>query len=684
MSSESIPKIPERPSRTKTVELSPSPGTEAGNAKASSEPSTLVEKPTVPRQRPMLKAKTMTSFESGAASVGLPQVPLQRPIRRSTTEELNNVMDNTSKELEEIENLISKHSARSTCKKKISTASRDGEVISISHNEQGTPLSMKESFTPHPLLPEGNRHTEDEDNDETSLSSSLVNLSNDEISKASGSGVCPGKEGVNAVLDHKVEDKGILENDTTPEGIIQPVDVNKNVEDDKSCAQAWTENADSGVKAAKITKLAESSFEELQKHQEEQEKKIFQNPTEEESTTSLNDKAGIENSAEENPQPAISSTSIVAVPANGIKIPSKSKSEQGNNIPMVPQSRPRRNLEASVKKEGSPNVENKPILEEQDPIEVDAEEKHKSPVLPVERPKKHAPPPVPKKPSSRIAAFQEMLQKRQQQDLHNNGTSPATTNSENMMKKATESPTAANTTKADFTNKLNGLFALPGLISPGQLPASLGKKLSLPDADSPGEKEEQSQTKNVSLSTNRRARGPRGRKLPSKVAGVEKIEEDSNSNEIEIFNNWNVYSFPSKEVGLEHITSNKQPTILSNEHSEDALSEEVRDIRKGQLKQPSNETSDAVSTIALEEKRENTANAESVPLSPTVRNSETVSEKSLSLSEAIANRDQDDLTEIEEQRMENEMEAELGRQLSGSYEDVDSAVNSAEASYSPR
>lgn len=119
MPSEVTPKVPERPSRRKTSELFPLSGSESGDIKANSEPPTPAGTPNVPTRRPILKAKTMTSFESGMDQESLPKVPLQRPVRRSTTEELNNVMNNTSKELEEIESLISKHNIHNVSRKKV-------------------------------------------------------------------------------------------------------------------------------------------------------------------------------------------------------------------------------------------------------------------------------------------------------------------------------------------------------------------------------------------------------------------------------------------------------------------------------------------------------------------------------------------------------------------------------------
>lgn len=671
MSSEVTPKIPERPSRRKTSELFPPHTSETGDTKANSEPPTPAEKPNIPTRRPMLKAKTMTSFESSTVSDSLPQVPLQRPIRRSTTEELNNVMNNTSKELEEIESLISKHNAHTVCRKKSPTTVREGEVAAIHQNDQGSALGDKNSSTPESSPPETNEHMNDGGNESAVPFSDLINSSNYETTERSDPEDRTGEQKVHAVLDDEAGYRSDFGEMFIPGDMTLPVNVGKDVGEDSFIAQPSPGIVESDDKAGKLTKLPESSFEELQEHQEQQEEKLFQNPIDEKSTTSLNEKRENKDNTEVNPQPNRPSTSGTITPATNTNIPSQPKSEEDNDVPLIPRSRPKKDIEASVQKEELPNVEKKLKSEEHDSSQGSTGEESRIPKVPSERPKRRAPP-VPKKPSSRIAAFQEMLQKQQQQDLHNNGASPATTASTDIAKKHTDSYTASSSTKADFTNKLNGLFALPGMVNPGQIPPSLDKKLCSPDAEPTVGKKEQPQAKNGPLGNTRRARGPRGRKLPSKVASVEKVEEDDNTNKIEIFNNWNVYSFSSKQKNSTDTTPSEQLTILSGEQAEKALDEKAKSISEAQPEQSPNEVG--------------TASTESVSVSPlsqtaAVDNRKAVSEESLSPSEAIANRDQDDTTEIQEQQMENQMEADMERELSGDYEDIDSALHSEEASF---
>ena len=97
----------------------------------------------------------------------------------------------------------------------------------------------------------------------------------------------------------------------------------------------------------------------------------------------------------------------------------------------------------------------------------------------------------------------------------------------------------------------NGMFALPGLI-PGMLPGivpggvlppSLSKKLgiSTPDENSGNDSKPQGALSDV---RQRRARGPRGRKLPTKISKIEKVVDTTGSNEIEMFSTWSITVTP--------------------------------------------------------------------------------------------------------------------------------------------
>lgn len=719
MSSDDIPKIPSRPSRKKTVELTPLPGKEAEGMKTNSEPPTPTKGPAVPKQRPILKAKTMTSFESEAVADSLPHMPSQRPIRRSTTEELNNVMNNTSKELEEIESFISRHNVH---KKKSTTTTRggDAETSAVPKDQQRRPLlSDSDSFTPDPSPRETNKQENSSVDEGAEPSLNLASSSSDEITKTSNSETRTRQQDVRAASDDNINVGGELSKNTTPEDITPPLDVCRDLKEGNNTAPVSAGTTRSGDEAGNATELPEPRSEGLEKHEEEQEKELYENPAQKESIGS-NEKLEIKNNTKEDLQegkPSSPGTVTLAVdskvssqlkseaentpavdsqvssqleiepentPEVGLKVSSQLKSGP-ENTPVVPQSRPKKDLDSDVKKEESSNQENEPFPEEQDTTEDDIEAKDTSPKVPVERPRKRAPPPVPKKPSSRIAAFQEMLQKQQQQGLRNNEPSLSSTSSPDTAKQESNPSAAGNTVKADFTNKLNGLFALPGMVNPGQLPASLGKKLSSPSTESTGEQHEQPQARSTPLSGTRRARGPRGRKLPSKVAAVEKVEEDGNKNGIEIFNIWHVYSIPSKQESSGDIIPDKESEVFPKEQPKNTSDMKPGNTPRAEIEHSPNETVNAIHPIDLEEEKELTANVEPIPLSPlpqasTVRKNEGGREESLSPAEAIASRDQDDVTEILEQQMEGLMESEMEAELSGGYEDIDSALHSNDTS----
>ncbi|SCV05994.1 LANO_0H19768g1_1 [Lachancea nothofagi CBS 11611] len=145
-----------------------------------------------------------------------------------------------------------------------------------------------------------------------------------------------------------------------------------------------------------------------------------------------------------------------------------------------------------------------------------------------ERPTKKAPP---KKPSSKIAAFQEMLRKQQLQDQDQSGSKgnqPAAGNS------------SLNEKRAKITSNLNGIFGLPGMV-PGS------HSNSQPPTRSDETENHISSLRNSSLRDRkevevpqRRAKGPRGRKLPAHLVDMEKVEACGTSNEAQVFKAWSI------------------------------------------------------------------------------------------------------------------------------------------------
>ncbi|AGO11786.1 AaceriADR014Wp [[Ashbya] aceris (nom. inval.)] len=168
---------------------------------------------------------------------------------------------------------------------------------------------------------------------------------------------------------------------------------------------------------------------------------------------------------------------------------------------------------------------------------------------------------VPKKPSSKIAAFQEMLQ-RQQTEIY--GSKPHDEHHSVL------TPSKLGGSRANFTQNLNNLFAMPGIVPGGQLPP-LSRKLTSASESSGGSRSptgspihrsvspprhsaspprcslspprrSQSPPKSTAPATlpasNARARGP-SRKLPSAFTAVEKAKPVS-TNTVASFPTWSV------------------------------------------------------------------------------------------------------------------------------------------------
>ncbi|CDF91740.1 ZYBA0S13-02476g1_1 [Zygosaccharomyces bailii CLIB 213] len=182
-------------------------------------------------------------------------------------------------------------------------------------------------------------------------------------------------------------------------------------------------------------------------------------------------------------------------------------------------------------------------------------------------------PPVPKKPSSRIFAFQEMLRKQQMEEMQNSrnqvperGDNQSVSSPETLQQPSVPQRPhrPVNEERSKFANNLNGLFALPGM-SPmgGGLPPSFAKKLN-PSA------KENKDTKPAPSVRQPRARGPRGRKLPSSVAAVEKVSSESKTNEIEIFKTWRTVMFKPVESSDNNIQELSQESANLKEISQEA------------------------------------------------------------------------------------------------------------------
>lgn len=149
---------------------------------------------------------------------------------------------------------------------------------------------------------------------------------------------------------------------------------------------------------------------------------------------------------------------------------------------------------------------------------------------------------VPKKPSSKIAAFQEMLT-RQQVEYHSSKPFDEQLGSIGLKR--------FGSSRASFAQNLNVLFAGPAKML-NHKSAELNKKAfntsvegAIRDTNSKRYSDLGPHNKphNTNIPQNR-ARGPQSRKLPSFVTNVEKINSTDKNNKIVVFNTWSVVFKP--------------------------------------------------------------------------------------------------------------------------------------------
>lgn len=191
--------------------------------------------------------------------------------------------------------------------------------------------------------------------------------------------------------------------------------------------------------------------------------------------------------------------------------------------------------------------------------DINSQGRNGSPTLLENRPKKRGPPPVPKKPSSRIAAFQELLEK-QQKEQFSKIEKPSTS------KSSTASNETANSSKTAFQiakEKMQGGFIpLPGMNVGSSLPPALAKINSKNDG---AENIDKTAEKKANIHQ-RRAKGPRGRKLPANLTNLEKPSNDINPDNIEIIHN---FSFTLMLNTKTSTSLNEKPMPTNTEQEND-------------------------------------------------------------------------------------------------------------------
>lgn len=236
-------------------------------------------------------------------------------------------------------------------------------------------------------------------------------------------------------------------------------------------------------------------------------------------------------------------------------------------------------------------------------------------------------PPVPKKPSSRIVAFQEMLRKQQMEEMQgphrkdsesvaevskrdNNETDSPEMSQQSVPQRPARQQISAE--KSKFANSLNGLFALPGMSPMGRLPPSFAKKLDPASSTTNQEEKKDNQNTKPSVSDVRssRAKGPRGRKLPSNLASVEKVNSESKTNEIEIFDTWKTVVQKEKKQAIPERSSSfsKNSMDFSNEKTLEVTNPAHFDLDSDKAVRPFKEDKEAEGhgEATLHDSQENT------------------------------------------------------------------------------
>jgi hypothetical protein len=247
------------------------------------------------------------------------------------------------------------------------------------------------------------------------------------------------------------------------------------------------------------------------------------------------------------------------------------------------------------------NIDHVPVLPPSRPkTSKKALESEPTPVVPVRTTSTGStkrPPPVPKKPSSKIAAFQEMLQKQQQADMglfvKHKPTIPRTrpTPKHTIERSSTPDSTDDGEGKAptpdvdrsqsQFAQSLNGMIGvgLPGMAFGGNPFAAMKQARESGASDGEGDladdKNEKSKVQDIRRS---RARGPRGRKLPGEVNKSVEINDGTLGNKFSIVSCelWELDMSVSKPVEQEFIESSVDEAtgVEETEKAEEAEKEQ--------------------------------------------------------------------------------------------------------------
>lgn len=744
-----------------------------------SEPKEESPLPSIPRSRPIRKARTLdsslddshdNSTESNEASLQNqePIIPSHRPIRRSTTEVINNLVEDTNEELEEMEKLIAKHTHHRSHSKNsvneiassVSTRDENSSTPSIPKRPQPMKRTSKENISnDKPIIPQrpSRRNTSPlksspelgsnekqivdplQDSNESKTTPSIPQQRPLRKKTSSvESATSPKKESTDdnthqpidiPVVPRQRPSKGhtingsdtnsIKDDDvkTASENDISTEELVKNVETPELPEQIKDNHFDN-IDACTTNENEQDPVENLN---EEEEKTIGRDITideiaeSEEPTKEYSQPEDLTQCEDNNEASQIEKNEVEVaddkekVQSDNISEPlsqldeEKIKHDEGTNqieqeikdekevendneekssiysdknikslldeVTEVPQGKKIDELN-ELKGEGKTlsekeetNIENIPIVtlidttpelkdsnnKEEEKTEsfneqTPSQDPQTQPHIPATRPKKKGPPPVPKKPSSRIAAFQEMLQKQQMKDLESKNSNITSGNDDKQAPR-----------KMNFINDLNNLIALPGMAPHEALK---------PKTETPIKKEEKSEIpvkKDIPHVSQKRARGPRGRKLPSKLNSVSKVIAKNENYTVQVRQVWSLKISPNEikeEVEEEDKQIGNEIKIEDKEVENEIEIEDRNDTDPYDV----NEENDISHDID-----QNDANSPSVPNLPG-------SESTTSLVDRIISRDNNDeslnkeskpVVEVQDEKAEEETNNDTEEEAQG-------------------
>lgn len=221
---------------------------------------------------------------------------------------------------------------------------------------------------------------------------------------------------------------------------------------------------------------------------------------------------------------------------------------------------------------------------------------------------KKPPPRVPKKPSSKIAAFQQMLSQQQQSDLSSfKGPSiPARRPNSNVSSEADDDrPKPPSRVNSKFSDNLNGLFATNPVSQTGgfPLPGMVDPMAAIRAMKESKKQDVEDEANEAKVDIRRgRGRGPKGRKLPSKVKEEVKINDETLGNRvIQIFDLWSINPKKDQSDDNDNIDHNKgagsiesadvenggeKPGVVKEEPDDEPLSERQDELLSEKQDEP--------------------------------------------------------------------------------------------------